>query len=195
MILVEKLLVQDRRYRYFQAMLENRIYNDSAAYQRLRTYCTTLEKQNSEFEGRKSDYEKATRTAIDSCQLLSRDLSFEKMKVQDLEARLNELYPSIQTLLENHALPPSRECSTAKEDALQHELSCQRELVQCLKSTIRDREETIEIMGHSLENAYGGHSLDRRVEDPCQPKAGNSSSDTSMEIVSERSLPPAVREQ
>lgn len=188
MILVEKLLLQDRRYHHFQSILETKAYNDSAAYQRLRTYCTTLERQNSEFEGYRHEYDKAMRTATESCRVLTRDLALERTKVQDLEARLNELYPSIRTLLENMAQPHS----TAKENALQHDLCYQRELVHCLKSTIRDQEEKIEKLGQSLESVYKGNL----IEPGSQPSTrSEGKTDGSMEVVTEPPLLSAAVEQ
>ncbi|KAJ5639164.1 uncharacterized protein N7484_007026 [Penicillium longicatenatum] len=193
LILVEKLLLQDQQAKYYQGQLESRIYSDNAAFQRLRVYCVQLEKMASSLESQKSLQETSFRSAAETCQLMARDLSLERARVQELESRLNDLYPTIETFLKGSTVGQSRHCETEVMRELQQENYYQRELITCLQSALQAREETVEELKLSLKEtlqAIQGGSGDNTPRQPKVDETYSSDEDGSVEIITNR--PPSV---
>ncbi|CAG8902300.1 unnamed protein product [Penicillium egyptiacum] len=154
--LIEKLLYQDQASRHYQGRLESRIDRDAAAYQNLSTHCTQVERKVSGLEYEKSQYESSLRVAAETCQAISRDLSLERSKLLQLESRVANLHPSIDAML--HSLSTKNDpLSTGRYiqrfQQLQHDNECQRELITCLQTTIRDREKAIENLKAAIPEA------------------------------------------
>ncbi|KAJ5726577.1 uncharacterized protein N7483_007934 [Penicillium malachiteum] len=188
LILVEKLLLQDRQAKQYQGMLESRIYNDSAAYLKLRSYCNELEKLNAGLGVKQGDYERSLRRVSEACQGMARDLALERTRSKELSEHLNEIYPSLEALLTNVKSESSQRCGTSTFQALQQENHYQRGLIACLQSTLRMRDEMIEELQISLDDAIQGTLSRNGDETPRQSKPqtwSGGDSDGSVEIITE----------
>lgn len=98
-------------------------------------------------------YESSLRVAAETCQTISRDLNLERSKLQQLESRVADLYPSIDLLL-HHLAPHGSFLSTGSQQRsvqqLQHDNNCQRELIAHLQSTIQVRERALNELSAAL---------------------------------------------
>ncbi|CAI7597038.1 unnamed protein product [Penicillium manginii] len=149
-LLVEKLLFQQKESRYYQARLEHRISDESAAHHRLRSYCLQLERSISMYEHAKSQAEASLRCAASNCQTLGRDLEDERKKVQQMENVIH-LSPTVDELLR---LLSHGGAGTQHDFALLHrETVGQREIIEHLQAALKAREETADAMGTALEEA------------------------------------------
>ncbi|KAJ5737362.1 uncharacterized protein N7483_002487 [Penicillium malachiteum] len=198
LILVEKLLLQDRQAKQYQGMLESRIYNDSAAYLKLRSYCNELEKLNAGLGAKQGDHERSLRRVSEACQGMARDLALERTRSKELGEHLNEIYPSLEALLTNVKSESSQRYETNSLVGLQQENDYQRGLIACLQSTLRMRDEMIEELQISLDDAIQGTLGGNGDETPRQSKSrawSDGGSDGSVEIITESACSPMPKEE
>lgn len=138
-----------------------------------------------------SNHQVSLRSATESCQIISRDLALERIRVQDLEARLKELHPSIETLLQNIHLDqphvPDPEFSSQQQT-----IQYQQELICSLQGIIRAREEMIEELGLSLDDVFedalgdhGGQEAPHRPKEEGAPLPESPESGFSIDIITE----------
>lgn len=129
--------------------MEAILYGESAAHQKLRGYCIQLQRVVSELQNQKSQLEASVRHATDCCHAISRDLGLERNKVQELESRLNELYPAINTLLLRLS-PGGPNTGCIDEECIKtccqlfQENQYQQEWISRLQSTLHSRERTVQ---------------------------------------------------
>lgn len=149
-VLIEKLLFQQKESRHYQARLEHRISDESAAHHRLRGYCLQLERSISMYEHAKSQAEASLRCAANNCQTLGRDLEDERKKIQQMENIIN-LSPTVDELLRvlNHG-----GSGTQHDFALLHRENVgQREVIEHLQAAVKAHEEKAGAMRAALEEA------------------------------------------
>jgi chromosome segregation ATPase len=111
----------------------------------------------------KSQHEASLRLAAETCQAMSNDLLLERGRVQELEARLADLYPSIESML--HCLNQSlmhhvSQESTRSLQQLQEENQRQREQLIQLQATLHIREEMVQELRTTLAEAFLGFSAE-----------------------------------
>ncbi|KAJ5456070.1 uncharacterized protein N7458_004334 [Penicillium daleae] len=192
--LIEKLLRQEQLSKYYQGQLESKLYNDSAEYQKLRAHCLQLERVVSGVQQQKSHLEASLAHTAEACRVMARDLGLERTKVQELETRLNELYPAIDSLLQ--ILTPEENKAGLQDKAANGHLLLenqqQQELIAYLQSTLHDREQAVKELRISLDQAI----QELRAGDPSQFELGNytvdgesngeSSEGSCVEIITEK---------
>lgn len=93
---------------------------------------------------------------------MARDLGLERVKVQELESRLAEVYPNIDTLLQS--LAPAEHKSGHLDDEgvnghLVLENQRQRELIVSLQSALQAREEAMQELKSTLDKTMQELSL------------------------------------
>ncbi|KAJ5946395.1 hypothetical protein N7454_003234 [Penicillium verhagenii] len=98
--LIEKLLHQEQQSINYQAQLESRIYSDFDATTRLAARCQQLERFIIGVQHQKSHVESTLCYTTEAYRVALRELEKEKSKVQLLEARVNQVHPEIQFLLD-----------------------------------------------------------------------------------------------
>jgi predicted nucleic acid-binding Zn-ribbon protein len=102
----------------------------------------------------KSQLEVSLRHATETCQALSQSLHLERDKVRELESRLNEVYPNIDSWL--HRLNQEKQNSRSADDKetmdrLLLENHRQRESINCLQSILHAREQTVQDLQSTLD--------------------------------------------
>ncbi|KAJ5152444.1 hypothetical protein N7492_009724 [Penicillium capsulatum] len=144
---IEELLRQEQRSKHYQEQLESRIYADSAEYQRARAYSLQLQRTVSGVQYHKSQLEASLAYMTEACRATSRDLALQRTKVQELESRLNELYPNMDLLLQKLSQEAHKARCPNGEAANGHlllEIQRQQELIISLQSTLDKRERAIQ---------------------------------------------------
>lgn len=84
---------------------------------------------------------------------MARDLGLERARVQELDSRLTEVYPSIDLLLQRLA-PAEHRSPQPKEELNGHvilENQRQQEVIASLQSMLQTREEAIQELKYKLE--------------------------------------------
>lgn len=102
----------------------------------------------------KSQLEFSLRHATETCQALSQSLHLERDKVRELESRLNELYPELDSWLQRlNQEKHMSGCAYDKEtmERLLLENQRQRELIYYLQSILQAREQTVQDLRSTLD--------------------------------------------
>lgn len=144
---------QEQQSKLYQGRLELRINTDSVAYQKLHLYC---ERSISGMQHQKSQLEFSLRHATETCQALSQSLHLERDKVRELESRLNELYPELDSWLQRlNQEKHMSGCANDKEtmERLLLENQRQRELIYYLQSILQTREQTVQDLRSTLDQS------------------------------------------
>lgn len=183
---IERLLRQEQESKSYQVRLEARISGDSAAYHRLRGHYIQMERMVSGFQQVKSQNEAALRWAGDACYSMARDLELERNKVRELETRLTELQPTIETVI-RHLSGTGSSLSSQEIKRLWNDNQRQRDLILCLQATLHAREQTVLQLKTTLEEMFGGllDCEDNHVSDGGTTLA--SSDDGSVDIITSKS--------
>lgn len=146
-------------------------------------------------EYQKSQLEASLRHAAEACQVMSRELGFERNKVQELESRLNDLYPTIESLLQRLSSDEQRSGylnENGTVERLVEENQRQRELISWLQSTLQTRERTVQELKVTLDQVAqellpGISCQDERerltVEEPTY---SSSEEESCVEIITEK---------
>ncbi|KAJ5741596.1 hypothetical protein N7533_011005 [Penicillium manginii] len=186
---IEGLLRQEQRSKRYQGQLESRISADSAEYQRSRAYSFQLQRTVHELQHHKAQLEISLAHTADACRVIARDLGLERARVQELDSRLTEVYPSIDLLLQR--LAPADNMSPQKEDGLNGhfllENQRQQEVIASLQSMLQAREEAIKELKYKLEQVRQETSLVGLV-DPENLK-DEFSEDSCLEIITQSPAP------
>lgn len=188
---IEALLLQERQLKHYQDQLESKINSDAAEFQRLRAHTLQLQRVVCGLQYQRSQLETSLAHMAEACRVMARDLGLEKSKVQELESRLTELYPSIESLLQYLAPGEHNRQQLNNEGANGHlllENQRQRELISSLESNLREREEAIrelksrpqETMQAFQLTSYNQHQPDRLIPDGL---TGGISEESSVEII------------
>lgn len=149
------------------------------------------------FQHAKSQHEASLRWAGDACHSMACDLDLERGKVRELESRLAELHPTIETVISR--LSASEKSDSSRETRqLQRENERQRDLIRCLQATLRAREESVRELEAALGAAAGGflHSRDEEcsmdVASCGELICMSQDEDSSVDIVTEASPGPRL---
>ncbi|CEJ55667.1 hypothetical protein PMG11_01915 [Penicillium brasilianum] len=188
---IEALLLQERQLKNYQVQLESKINNDAAEFQRLRAHTLQLQRVVCGLQYQRSQLETSLAHMAEACRVMARDLGLEKSKVQELESRLTELHPRIESLLQYLAPGEHNRQKLNNEGANGHllfENQHQRELISSLETNLREREEAIrELKSRPQEitqafqlTSHNQHQPDRLVLDGL---TGGISEESSVEII------------
>lgn len=129
----------------------------------------------------------------EACRVMARDVGLEKAKVQQLESRLSEAYPSIDSLLA-YLAPGELNRRNLRDEGLNGHLLLenhrQRELIVHLESNLQKREEAIRELKLKLEEPMHELQLARSGQaerDGLSPDnmTGNMSEESGVEIITE----------
>lgn len=120
----------------------------------------------------RSQLETSLAHIAEACRVIARDIGLEKAKVQELESRLTEVYPSIDSLLQ-YLAPGEHNGEHLSDEGVNGHLLLknhrQRELIISLESNLREREEAIRELNSRLEEtvqelrlaSHGQHEPDQ----------------------------------
>lgn len=104
----------------------------------------------------------------EACRVMARDLGLERAKVQELESRLNELYPKTDSLLQKLANEEQKKGVLSDGGANGHlllENQHQQELIISFQSTLLSRERTIQELKTTLGKTVQGLQSRERSQD------------------------------
>lgn len=140
-----------------------------------------------------AQYEASLRWAGDACHTMTRDLELERSKVRELESRLAELYPTVESL---RGYLNSQRPDLSKARELQRKNERQRDLIRCLQATLEVREESVTEMKAAMEAAAGSLFYTGAPEVKMEGISGGETSwrcqdddESSIDIVTEASSP------
>ncbi|KAJ5249294.1 hypothetical protein N7468_000745 [Penicillium chermesinum] len=151
-VIIEKLLRQAEESKSYQARLESRIAEDSAAYHGLRMHCIQIERVISQLNNSRSQHEASVKWANDACYVMVHDLALERRKVRDLETRLSGLKPTFDCLF-SHL---SNGDNARQIQELQAENAQQKDLIICLQETLKLKEQSLRELRVHFEEASSG---------------------------------------
>ena len=145
-------------------------------------------------EYQRSQLDSSLRHTTEACQAMSRELGFERGKVQELESRLNDLYPTIDSLLQRLPSDEERLDSFNEKrtiDSLLHESQQQRELISWLQSSLQARERTVQQLKVTLDQVAqelpsGISNQDEPDKLSIEEPAASSSEESCVEIITEK---------
>ncbi|KAG0157503.1 hypothetical protein Pdw03_8070 [Penicillium digitatum] len=155
---ITQLVRQEQASKYYQGQLETRIGNDSIAHQKLSIHCSHLERKIFGLEYVKSQLETSHRVATETCQAIANDLSIERHKMQNLESRLSDLYPTLDRLLYYLNQSSGQQQNTSMHQNLQQENHRLREVVAYLQASLTAREEMVKDLRTTFSEAFLGFS-------------------------------------
>lgn len=165
---MDTLLRQEQESRRYHGHLESKINVDSSTYLKLRDYCVQVERKVSALEYTRSQQEASLRFAVESCQVMSNNLSLQRNKANQLESRLIHLYPAIDKMLSS-LNGNDASLNSQKIEQLLQENQHQRELNTYLQGALSAREEMLQDLKSSLAEAFLGFSAgDHNTENPEQ---------------------------
>lgn len=143
----------------------------------------------------KSELEASLAHMAEACRIMARDLGLEKAKAQELESRLTELYPSIDSLLQKLTPAEHKAGHPNYEEVNGHlllENQRQRELIMSLQSTLQAREEAMQGLRSTLDRTVQELRLTNHVQhepDRFNPdETKDDSSESCLEIITEKPL-------
>jgi hypothetical protein len=119
------------------------------------------EKKVAGLEYARSQQEASLHLAAETCQTMSNDLLRERAKVLELEARLTDLYPSIEVVLNCLNQSPAHHVpqeSMRQIQQLQDENQRLREQTIQLQASLHIREEVVQDLRATLAEAFLGFS-------------------------------------
>lgn len=186
---IEALLLQERQLKNYQDQLESKINSDAAEFHRLRAHTLQLQRVVCGLQYQRSQLETSLAHMAEACRVMARDLGLEKSKVQELESRLTELYPSVESLLQYLAPGEHNRQQLNNEGAngyLLLENQRQRELIFSLESNLQESEEAIRELKSRPQEAMKAfqltnqHQPDRLIPDGL---TGGTSEESSVEIL------------
>jgi hypothetical protein len=188
---IEALLRQEQRSKHYQGELESRIHSDAVELQRSRAYTLQLQRMVHGLQHQRSQLETSLAHMAESCRVMARDVGLEKTKVQELESRLAEECPNIDSLLQ-YFVPIERNCEHLNDEGVNGHILLenqrQRELIMSLESSLRDREEAIREMKSRLEETVqelylAGHAQHQSDQLTPDEMTGSTSEESSIEII------------
>lgn len=189
--LIEELLRQEQRSRHYQERLQSQIYAVSTDYQKVRAYCLQLQRMVSGEQHHKSQLEASLAYMLEACRVMARDLELERTRVQALESCLNDLYPKVDSLLQELDNYKTESLSNEVNGHLLLENQQQQTLVTSLESKLYAHEQVIQELKASLGNTLqsGRHSQGElgqsTIEEAEGQDDGSSSEGSCIEIITE----------
>lgn len=102
----------------------------------------------------KSQLECSLRTATEACEALSQNLHMERDKVRELESRVNELYPAIDSWVQQLNANKQQLSCVHDEGTMERillENQRHRELIDCLQSALNTREQSVQNLQCTLD--------------------------------------------
>lgn len=142
----------------------------------------------------KAQFEASLRHAAEACHALAQDLCLERKKVQELESRLRELYPTINSWFQRLTPEGQKTAGFNEKEKMEHLLSenqHQRELIACLQSTLHSREQTVQDLKATLDQVVQELPSGKTCEDGMDTVASErpslcSSEGSCVEIITEK---------
>lgn len=142
----------------------------------------------------KSQLEASLAYMLEACRVMARDLGLERTRVQALESCLNDLYPKVDSLLQELANYKTESLSNEVNGHLLLENQQQQTLITSLEAKLHAREQVIQELKASLrittqELQSGKHSqreLDQStIEEAEDQDDGSSWEGSCIEIITE----------
>ncbi|KAJ5461032.1 uncharacterized protein N7458_002584 [Penicillium daleae] len=193
---IEALLRQEQRSKHYQGQLESKIHSDAAEFQRSRAQILRLQRVVCGLQHQRSQLETSLAYMAEACRVMARDAGLEKVKVQELESRLSEVYPSIDSLLQ-YLAPGEHNGDHLNDEGVNGHLLLenqrQREFINSLEANLLEREEAIRELKSRLEETVQEHRLashGQHESDRLSPyeMTGGTSEESSVEIITGSSV-------